>query len=337
MSEIQPEKIPEEVAEASRELSLPIERSSALFDVFRKPYENAAELLVKEPATTEPAEARRLRLDMVKARTAISKAKTSAKSDILLAGRAIDWFHNRGVAQLSEAERRLEEIEKAEERRIAEIKRKLKQERIEKLAKFDVDGSFYQLDEMPEDQFDALFARSKLAHQAELEAKKVAEEKARIEAERIEAERIAREKAEAEERARIAAENAKLKAEAEAREKEIQAERKRVAAEDAKREAERKHLEQIAARERAERERIEAEAKKAREAEAERQRKIDEQKRKSEAAPDREKLAEYAKSIRDVSFPKMASEAGENALIEIQTSVGKMIAWINLKADSLTK
>jgi len=93
-------------------------------------------------------------------------------------------------------------------------------------------------------------------HFIEIKAAKAAAEKERKEAERLEAERIAREKAEVEERERIRVENEKLKVEAEKKERALILERKKkVEAESKKREADE-------AREKAERQRLEAIVKK---------------------------------------------------------------------------
>lgn len=195
-------------------------------------------------------------------------------------------------------EGKLEDQEKFAERFEADRRAKLKADRLAILAPlgyFDGNG----LDTMTDVAFDALLGGLK----AQIEAKEAAERQA-------EAERIAKEKAEREERERIAAENARLKAEAEAKEKELAAERER--AEAARQRAENERLEAAA---KANRERLEAEAK----AKAERDA-IEAQaaKERAEAAAklkaEQDRIAELERAAK----AKEASELAEKARIEAQ-------------------
>jgi chemosensory pili system protein ChpA (sensor histidine kinase/response regulator) len=329
MSEtIENKTTPVEVIEASRELSAPVETSRALFAPFREPFAAAAELLLRESSATEAADARRLRLDMVKARTSISNAKRAAKSDLLIATRLIDWYHNRGADQLVEAETRLDAIEKAEARKIAAELEEKRRGRMALLADVGVDGSFYNLGAMPDDQFISLLENSMAAHAAKIEAARAAAEAERIEAERIEAERIEREKAEAAERERIRVENEKLKAEAQKREAERQAAEK-VA------NAERERLEAIARQEREHREKLEREAEAERKAKREAERIANEARSRAARAPDLEKLESLAATVRAIEVPAMTTEAGKLVADEIADKFAGFADWIIRRAQIL--
>jgi len=311
------EIIPAEVKSAVTELSAPADKALAIFAPFKGPFEAAAELLLKEAAASDSPTARRLRLDMVKARSAIGAVKKSAKADVLLVGNLIDWYYSKGVAQLEESEARLEAIEKAAERAEAARKLKLATERGEQLKAYGVDPAFYSLGEMADEGFAALLNGSRLAHEAKVAAAAKAEAE-RIEAARVAEEaRIAKENADAEERARIAAENARLKAEREesdriakierekaaaalaAAEESARVERERVAKEKA--EAEKAAAEKLAAQEahaKAERDAIEAKAKAEREAAAEVAR-VEREKREALERAERERVAAEQKRQKD--------------------------------------
>lgn len=269
--------------------------------------------MLKESAATDAPAARRLRLDMVKARSSITNAKKSAKADILLAGNVIDWYHNKGVEQLEQAEARLEDIEKAAERAETARRLELKNKRMDELKAVSVDGQFFPLGEMPDEAYAQLLASSKLAHETKLAAA------AKAESDRIEAERVAEiarlKKIEDDriERERIQAENARLEKEAaaareaariaeEARQKEIaEAERlakiereKAAAALAAAEESARVERERVA-KEKAEAEKIAAEKLAAQEAQAKKEREAIEAKAKAE----REAAAEVARVERE--------------------------------------
>lgn len=350
---------------ASAELSAPVERTTALFAPFQQPFANAAELLIREPSATDATAARALRLKLVKARTEITRTKDAAKADVKLVGQVIDWYHRKGAQQCEEAEARLLEIEKAEERAIAAQKEKLRGERSAQLLAVGVDGQYFPLGEMPEPAFAQLLHSSTIAHRAKLEAEAKAKEEARIAAEKAEVERIAREKAEVEERERIRQENERLKREAEERERLAKIERERLAKEKAEAEAalaeqrkkaaeaeraaaeqsrkereaveakvraERAELEARARAEREAREKLEAEALARREAEEKRQREESERLAAAAAAPDQEKLQALAALIRTIEIPEMSSRAGRTAAL----TVGRLINELARQVDAIS-
>lgn len=369
------EVLPPDVATASTELSCPSDKVMALYQPFAKPFENAAALLAEEETATAPADARALRLKMVKARTAITATKDESKSDIKLAGNIIDWFHNKGRDRLASAEARLMEIEKAEERAEAARIAALATERKDMLDTLGHDPCGIALGMLTDDQWaayhqqakDAFLARRererKAKEEAEAAAKKEAEEREaqRLENIRLKAEAEAREKELAEER-RIAAEKeAAAKAEREAIEAAAKAEREkaekeRQAAEEKARK-EREAIELQAAKERAEAEakaRIEAEARAKAEAEAKALRdaeakRIAEEKaaaeakakaealaaKKAAAAPDKAKLMEFADKVRSLVVPLAKSEAGREVAAEINRKVESFAKWIETQAATL--
>jgi hypothetical protein len=274
--------------------------------------------------------ARTARLELRKIRIAAEKAKDSLKAEGLRRNKAIQGAYNI-VAFLTEPiEEKLQAQEDFVERQEAKRKADLKIARETALAPYGVDTSFYVLSDMPNEAFDQLLSTSKLAHEAKLQA-----------AIKVEQERLAKEKADAEERARVQAENERLKAEAlkAAQEKaeadakaakakaesdaRLAAEREKAAKESAeiKRKAdealatERAKAAQEAAKVKAEADRVAKEAaekaRKEREAAAEVARKAKEvADAKIKAAEDARKKAEAeAKRIKDVADAKAAEEA----------------------------
>lgn len=228
------------------------------------------------------AEAKSLRLKYVKVRTGIAKAHQEQKAFYLSGGRAVDGLKNAYTHAVQGNEQKLKEIEayyeRIEEARLA----KLNDERATALDPYvDDDAHARVLSGMEEDVFAALLFMAKTKHDERIAAEQ-----------KVEADRIAKEKADAEERQRIAEENERLKEEAAERERieaarveaELaanyerdkaeaerldaeEAERKRI---EAEREKERKEAADKLAAERAERERIEADAKAKEDAKAKR-------------------------------------------------------------------
>lgn len=150
---------------------------------------------------------------------------------------------------------------------------------------------------------------------------KLAEEQALLRAEeeaRLEKERLEKEKFEEEERKRIAEENIKLKAEAEAREKAIQAEREKA-------EQERKALEAKAKAEAEAREKLENEKREKEEEEAKRILEIENEKKKAEQAPDKQKLKAYAVELGTIELPKLQTDEAKKILDEALICIKKAI------------
>lgn len=240
--------------------------------------------------------ARESRLALKEIRVLAGKNKDRLKEDSLKRSRAVDSVYNavKAICEPLEAELLAQEqfALRAEAARLAA----LKAERENQLRPFGVAVEFFKLDEMPAEQFAQLLESSKATYEAKIAAERKAE-----------ADRIAKEKAEIEERARIAAENERLKAEALEREKAAQAERERVAAE--KRSADekaRREREALEAALRKQKEEAEAKAKAAADAAAEEARKI-----KAEADRLAKIAADKAKAEREAIEAKARMEREE--------------------------
>lgn len=293
--------------------------------------------------------ARELRLKLVKVRTGIDAIHKTEKAFYLASGKYVDALKNKLNLPIEQMEAKLKEIEEYEARIEAERKSKLKAERLSQLEKFGTDTEFVSVEEMTEEQFASFLAKEKLAYETKLEQERKAEQE-RIEAEKkAEAERLEKERLEAEERKRIAEENARLKAEAEAREKELAAERKKQAEEQAKKDAadkaEKERLAKIAADEKAKADKLAAEIKAKEEAkklaqEQERKRIEDEAAEKEAAekakrlAPDKEKINALFLAIKNFEFPECESEEAKSIITDVQTVFG--VALNNIKAAAAT-
>lgn len=328
----------------------------------------AGKINFDNPQPIDETIARELRLKTVKIRTGAGDLKDSRKRIYLLRGNLEQAAYNLIAASCKLTEETFGNVEKARE--IAEKKRKeiLKAERIEKLLPYGVQVEFYDLANMPDENFTALLEGFKKAYEERIAAEKKAEE-----------ERIAKEKAEAEERERIRIENERLKKEAEEKEKELAAERAKVEAErkaaEAKAEevrkaaeAERKRLEEIARKEREaaeaklkaeqdaarkaaekaaeEKRKLEAELKAKEEAEkaakkAEQDRIIAEEKerrlaeKKAAAAPDKSKLIDLANMIDQISKPVLKTPEAIEILNNANGLLLKVSAYIREKSSNL--
>lgn len=333
-----------------------IEARKALADAV-----GVAESVKDATCVTEIKQARACRLAIRRVRIEGEKVKKAQKATALTYGRAVDGFYNILEADLAPVEKALQDAEDTAER--AEVARKdaLEMGRKAALAPYVEDVSLYAVRDMAEPAFAALLTGVRVAKEQAEAAMKKAEE-----------DRIAKEKADAAERERIRAENARLheeaiareakaKAEREAAEKKLADERKEAARLAAEEKAKAEHAAKLAAakaaqeraeveaKAKAEREKVEAEARKEREArekleaekreaEAREQARIAKEKeaaRRAAAAPDRDKLLGYAKRI-ITDLPEVSTEEGKSAAVEIAAQAKKFAAWIEkLIADKL--
>ena len=317
-------------------------------------FSEAAKWKAHAATITDPKLARTGRLELKNIRVAAEKKRKELKEDSLRMGKAIDGANNILLALIVPIEKGLEDIEKQEERRIAAELERLTAERLNAIEPYiDPASPRPNVGSLTPEQFAAMLSDAKLLFETKAAAAAKAEQ-----------ERIEKEKAEAEERARIAAENIRLKAEADKREAELKAERAatekaRLEAE-AKAKAEREAIEEASrkerlklqalaeverqkaqaaadaaakqqAAERAAREKAEAEAKALRDADAKREADAATAKATAAKAPDKEKLAEFAKAIRAVPFPKLSAVDGSDILAK-QESFAK---WIEAQAANL--
>ncbi|MFA6433028.1 MAG: hypothetical protein WCV82_04455 [Candidatus Paceibacterota bacterium] len=238
-------------------------------------------------AVNRPKEARIIRLDLRKIRLAADKSRIDLGTEARHYKEAVDQVYNLLEDRIAPLEKRLGDIEKAEE--LAEKARvdKLKQERFALLSPF-VDATFYDLGNMPDGQWTQLYDQSK----ASFEAKKAAEAKA-------EADRIALEAAKEAERIRLKAENDKLAKEAQERQKALDAERAKVEQERKKAQAEADRLKK------------EADAKLNRERAAHEALLAAERRVAAQEQKDREVLEKAAQLKRDEEARKLAAETAK--------------------------
>ena len=307
--------------------------------------------------TQEMKEARDIRLNLKDIRVNAEKVKKRLKENILVEGRFIDGCYNLIAGTIKPIEDDLLEKEKFVERIEQERLAKIRDERFNLLAECEVDGTFFDLVNMPEEAFKILLETSQQNYKNRIEAEKQAE-----------AERIAREKAEIEERARLKAENERLQKEAEEQanilraekarlEKEYEAQQQKLREEKEKVEAEQREIAEIKAREEkarlekeeAERKAIEAERQKL---EAERLRIENEQKAKEEAekkakleaeekqrqaslAPDKNKLLIFATSVDTIALPDLSSIEANKVLSNAKEQLIKVSNYIRENAQGL--
>lgn len=319
--------------------------------------EQASELVNKGRAIAEDEEspeqekqARETRLALVKVRTGAEKLHKEMKAGILTQGRAIDGAKNIVIACTEPTEKEMKLIEDRAERRAEEARQKLHADRKAELNQYTTAYDTLSLGRLSDEEYTAMLAGAKLAHEARIEQeRKAAEERAAAEAaaqaerERLEAERIEKERLAQEERKKVAEENARLKAEQERIEKEREAERKAaaeaLAKEQAKAAAEAKAQADALAKERAERERIErehqAEADRLAKIEADRlaaekaeQQAKDDAAKKAALAPDKVKIAEYAKEILGITLPTGSTAEGKAACAKISKVIETALAEI---------
>lgn len=318
---------------------------------------------------TEMKRCREIRLKLVKVGTSLEKTRKDAKEDSLRTGKVIDGMANVIKFSVIEPQKdRLEQMEKFAERAEAERKAKMKASREELLAPFGVDSTFYDLSNMPEATFATLLDSSRLAHESRLaaaakaEADRIAADQARIAEEariRAENERLRRE---AEEQAKVAAaERAKAEAERKAIEDQARKEReeaeRQAAAERARVEAERKaaaevarkereaieakaaeehrKLQEAAAAERAERERLEQGERDRVAAEMARKKAEEAAKKKAARAPDADKVRSVARIITSVAFPECSTSEGIIAMRDVHRLLNDSAARIEAIANSI--
>ena len=220
--------IPKDLALVVQSSGLEVESARNVTDVFAPLFAQAhswAEKVatIKVTDATQVREmklARESRLALKEIRVIAEKNRTRLKEDSLRRGRAIDTVYNTLEALVKPLEAQLKEQEEFVKRKEEQRKAQLKAEREEALRPFGVNTAFYQLADMPEPDWAALFNSTVAAHRAKEEA-----------AQKAEAERIAKEQAEAAERERIRQENERLRQEAEAAQKAANAERERLLAE----------------------------------------------------------------------------------------------------------
>jgi hypothetical protein len=339
------------------DLGLEPSAKSSLELAFTGFFTRARELAAKAETVTDPKQARALRLEIKAERVAAEKTRKSLKEESLRFGKAIDGANNIYLALVAPIEQKLDDIEKAEERREAARIQALQEERVEIIETLGMQTHGINLGMMSDDAWSNYHQQAKDAYTARREREKREAEEAAAAA-----------KKEAEEREAQRLENIRLKEEAEKREAELKAEREAAAkAEEAARiereriaEEARKEREAIEAKARAEREAAEAAAKEAAkkqadaEAEAKRLRdaeakRIADEKaaadakakaealaaKKAAAAPDKAKLMEFVKQVRALEVPMMKSTEAKRIAIQIGFDLDTVARAIEAQAATL--
>ncbi|QDT46210.1 IgA-specific serine endopeptidase autotransporter precursor [Symmachiella dynata] len=270
--------------------------------------------------------AREARLHLKNIRVDVEKTRKELKEESLRKGKAIDGMANVIKFLIVPIEEHLDKQEKFVEIQEQKRKKELKIKREQELMEIEVDTSFYNLGDMPDEQYAKLLESSTQAYNMAKEA-----------AEKANQERIAKEKAEAKERERIRVENERLKKEAVEREKKLEAEREKARIEREKAEAEQKK--EVAAQqakleaERKERERIEAEIKAKQEAEEKARQEAEEKARQEQLAPDKEKLVSLANRITSIEMPDVESKEAKAVIQKTIDMLSKASQFV--KTESL--
>jgi hypothetical protein len=317
------------------ELGLEPEAKTSLEVAFSGFFEEARKWKEKSELITSPKDARAARLEIKNLRVSAEKTRKKLKEDSLRMGKAIDGANNILLAVIVPIENALEEIEKAEERAEAARIQSLNEFRLAELEKINHVSLGVNLGSLTDEQWDAYFQQAKDANQARLE--RVAREAAEA-AEKLRLEELAREEQRLE--------NLRLKAEAEARQKELDEARKIAAQKEAEAQKEKLKAEAKAKAESDARQRAENEARELREAEIKRQAEIEakakadelaakESARKAAAAPDKQKLIDFAQVIRSLELPTVKSEDGKKTLLEISDKVESFAKWIETQANKI--
>lgn len=213
----------------------------------------------------------------------------------------------RQAAEKAEADRIAREKAEAEAKAEADRREVLRLKREGILKPYEVDTTFLKLGDMTQDQFDALLDGSRVAFE-QLQAQRAAQaEERRLAQERLAKERADREAAEAAAKAAQEAADRKAADEKAAREKA---------------EAD------LAAAQKAEKDRQEAENRVWRQEEA--------AKRALEAAPDVEKVKEFAKAVRALTVPTLSTPEGKAFAQKLTGQIDRFAKWVDGEAVKLT-
>lgn len=317
------------------------------------PYlEQFKELRAHTDEITDPKEAKVTRLKLRKIRTDTDKKHQELKAESLNYGRTLDTAKNLINGQIEPLEAKLEGIEKAEERRVAEILAARKKGHLEQLRPYLEPGMPEPfVDNITDEQFARMLENAKTLQQAKIELQQREERErldrkrlAREEQERQQAEldRLREEALQTQERLRLEREEQeKLRLEQQRqheaeleRQRKEQADKDAAAAEklrkekaenEAKLKKEREANEAKLAAERRQREALEEQQRLATEAENRRlaaetcrQEEAADAAEKAAQAPDKVKLAAYSAALLAVQAPQVKTKKAQ-ALIEIFT------------------
>lgn len=210
-----------------KESGVPDEISKSLIEAFEPFMLQAKEWNEKAKKVTvtdisqvrEMMEARNARLALKNIRVSVEKRRKELKENYLVTSKAIDGVAKFITALIEPTEDYLQDQESFKVRYEEQQKELLCAKRMAELKEFEVDGSFYQLGTLPNDQYESLLESSRRAKEHRGAEAKSAEEARLAEEIRVSEEGKERARKEAEEREAVRLENERLKAEREESEK----------------------------------------------------------------------------------------------------------------------
>lgn len=313
-------------------------KAQVLLDNFTSYFELAADWkrkadtlqVINVDQVAEMKMAREGRLFLQKKRTDVERTRKELKESALREGQTIDAIAKILTNLIIPIEKDLEAKEKFRE--IQEAKRKaelkaLRESELQPYSEF-VSFNFIDLGSMDETNYHTLLSGAKLSMQNKIEADQKAE-----------AERLAKIKAEEEERKRIHAENERLKKEAEAKEKQLEIERAEakkqleIAQEKAKKEAEAKEKLQNELKAKKEADDLAAKLLKQKEEAELKAKQLAE--KKAAAAPDKEKLIQFARTIQALELPVLKTEDANKILDNATELLFKVSTYLTTNANKL--
>lgn len=298
---------------------------ATIFDQARKWELEARRINVTDASQTDQIKlARELRLQIKGVRVDATKTKKRLKENVLLEGRFIDGIYNAVLVAVKPIEDHLTEQEKFVEREVARIEKELSDARRLELAPYVDEGQleFYGLGKMSDEAFATLLNNSRVATEQRVKAEKEADEL-----------RVKKEREEADERARIKAENERLREEAAERAVE---DAKKAAAEEAARKeredkdrAEKEKRDAELAAERKEKEELErkVQEQEARDASQKAEQEAEEKRRRN--APDNDKLVALRDTLLAIEMPDMEHDDGKFVVARVAASITRIEAGIN--------
>ena len=354
---LDPEVVTTELVKVEQQAGIDSDSALALRGKFGDYYNEIVALREKVAMVTDKADpihqklAREIRLGLKNVRCEVERTRKALKADSLARSKFIDGVAGYIMKILCEpVEEQLAAVEQYAERQEAARIAAVIAERNAALVAVECDPTAYNLGVMDEATFALVLAGAKKQREDRIEA-----------ARKAEADRIAAERAAALERERIIAENKRLNEEAAAREAAAKRERE-IAAEHTRKIEAKAKAEREAAEAKARIEKAKADAKLAaeREAREKAEREIAEAKRKEEArldyerlqekarilaekeasekaarAPDKEKIMALVRVIGDIELPKMTTDAGRTAMVEISQKRDGFTCWIEKLANNL--
>ena len=325
-----------------------LDNFSGYFDIAQEWKQKADALVITSiEQKHEMLMARQGRLFLKEKRVAVEHVRKSLKENALREGQMIDAVAKVITNLIIPIEEDLEKKEKFAEIQEEKRKEELREKRLFELQPyFEFTYSGVDYGTLSELEYQKILSGAKLQLQVKIEAEQKAE-----------ADRIAREKEEAEERELIRVENEKLKAEADRREKELAIEREKASAErKAIADEARKVYEEQERKLKSEQEKARVEAEKAAEerkkledqllAEANAKRDAEfrrvaeektrqEEQRKLQNAPDKEKLIALASQIETIPLPELNGEEAKMILPAVYEYLCHIAGWIRKKTELL--